>query len=96
MTVIEATLTRPGTISAAGITLTHRTPVLQLARALIADKPLPLTAEDDAMTVFCDGKPIMRASITACAALTVTESAKEGPKFSRWVPFTGIEAPDGL
>jgi hypothetical protein len=88
--MIIATLTRPGSISASGITLTHRTPVLQLARALIDGLPLPLTAEQDAMTVMCDGKPVMYASITGCASLTVAENANTGPRFAKWSPFTGV------
>jgi hypothetical protein len=88
--MITATLTRPGKISALGITLTHRTPVLQLCRALIADKILPLTAEDDALTVLCDGKPVMYASITAGAGMTVSENANFGPRFAKWSPFTGV------
>jgi hypothetical protein len=88
--MIFATLTRPGKISAMGITLTHRTPVLQLARALIAGLPLPLTAEQDALTVLCDGKPVMYASITAAAGMTVSENANSGPRFAKWSPFTGV------
>ena len=33
--MLTATLTRPTTITAADITITHRTPVLQLCRALV-------------------------------------------------------------
>jgi hypothetical protein len=34
--MLTATMTRPTTITAAGITLPHRTPVLQLCRDLVA------------------------------------------------------------
>lgn len=96
--MIIATIAAPGTITAEGITLTHKTPVLALCRALIADKPLPLTAEDDALTVMREGKPAMFASITAAAGLTVSENANSGPRFARWSPFPERQesAPDGL
>lgn len=85
--MIEATLNRPE-ISAAGITVTHRTPTLALCRALVDaghhDQPMTVT---DAAT----GKPVLNVpSIHAAAGLTVMENAKFGPRFAKWVPFSGI------
>jgi hypothetical protein len=40
--------------------------------------------------VLCDGKPVMYASVTGCASLTVAESANSGPRFAKWSPFTGV------
>jgi hypothetical protein len=82
--MIEATLARPE-ISAAGITITHRTPTLALCRALVdaghPDQPMTVT---DAAT----GKPVLNVpSIHAAAGLTVVESASAGPKFAKFTPF---------
>jgi len=92
--MIDATLTRPGAISAEGITLTHRTPVLQLCRALIA-----AGHPDGPMTVTCGGIPTMTVrSIAEAATRTVIENDKLGPVFAKWSPFPGRQAssPDGL
>ena len=55
--MLTATLTRPGTITAFGITLTSRTPTLALCHALIeaghADQPM--TVNDGAT-----GRPVTR------------------------------------
>ena len=80
--MIEATLTRPGTITAADIT--HRTPVLQLCRDLLeaghADQPM--TVND------ATGRPVMNVrSIAEAAGMTVDES--EGCRFGRWKPHPG-------
>jgi hypothetical protein len=84
--MIEATLTRPDTISAEGITLTHRTPTLALCRALIA-----AGHPDGPLTVTCGGIPTMTVrSIAEAATRTVIENAKIGPAFAKWSPFTGV------
>jgi hypothetical protein len=83
-----------GTITAEGITLTHKTPALALCRALIA-AGLP----DQPMTVCRDGTPSMLiASIVGAATLTVIENEKVGPRFGKWKAFAGFngDAPDGL
>jgi hypothetical protein len=84
--MIEATLTRPGKITAEGITLTSREPTLALCRALIeaghADQPMTVV---DAAT----GRPTMHvASIAEAAELTVKETDR-GPRFAKWAPFPG-------
>jgi hypothetical protein len=84
--MITAILTRPGSISAEGITLTHRTPTLALCRALIA-----AGHPDGPLTVTCGGIPTMVVrSIAEAATRTVIENAKTGPVFAKWSPFTGI------
>jgi hypothetical protein len=90
--MLIATLTRPGTISAADITLTSREPTLALCRALIdaghADQPM--TVVDSAT-----GRPVMHvASIAAAALLTVDESG--GCRFRRWRPFRGGKGAPGV
>jgi hypothetical protein len=84
--VLTATLTRPGTITAADITLASREPTLALCRALVnaghADQPM--TVVDSAT-----GRPVMHvASIAEAAELTVKETDR-GPRFAKWAPFPG-------
>ena len=76
--MLTATLTRPGTITAADITLTSREPTLALCRALIdtghADQPM--TVVDSAT-----GRPVMQvASIAKAAMLTVDTSTHSPPQ----------------
>src|SRR4051812_5446686 len=90
--MLMATLTRPGTITAADITLTSREPTLALCRALIAaghaDQPMVVV---DAAT----GRPVMQvASITQAALLTVDESG--GCRFRSWRPFAGVRGAPGV
>jgi hypothetical protein len=63
--MLTATLTRPGTITAADITLTSREPTLALCRALIAagHTDQPMTVVDGAT-----GRPVMRVASIAAAA----------------------------
>jgi hypothetical protein len=89
--MLTAILTRPGTITAADITLTSREPTLALCRALIdaghADQPM--TVIDSAT-----GRPVMHvASVAKAALLTVDESA--GCRFRRWRPFAGVRGAPG-
>ena len=91
-TMLTATLTRPGTITAAGITLASREPTLALCRALFnaghADQPMTVV---DAVT----GRPVMQvASIAAAALLTVDEG--HGCRFARWRPFPGKRGAPGV
>lgn len=85
--MISAILTRPSSISAEGIALTHRTPTLALCRALIAaghpDGPMTVTDSLGAAVLTV-------ASIAAAADVTVMENAKFGPRFAKFSPFTGI------
>jgi hypothetical protein len=92
--MLTATLTRPGTITAADITLTsrEREPTLALCRALIdaghADQPMGVV---DGAT----GRPVMQvASIAQAALLTVDESA--GCRFRSWRPFAGVRGAPGV
>jgi hypothetical protein len=90
--MIEATLTRPGKITAEGITLTSREPTLALCRALIeaghADQPMTVV---DAAT----GRPTMHvASIAKAALLTVDEG--NGCRFVRWRPSPGARGAPGV
>jgi len=90
--MLTATLTRPGAIAAADITLTSREPTLALCRALIdpghADQPM--TVVDSAT-----GKPVMQvASIAKAALLTVDEGS--GCRFRRWRPFAGVRGAPGM
>jgi hypothetical protein len=90
--MLTATLTRPGTITAFGITLTSRTPTLALCRALVeagyADQPM--TVNDGAT-----GKPVIHvASIAQAALLTVDEG--NGCRFRRWRPFRGGRGAPGV
>ena len=83
--MLTAALTRPGKITAEGITLTSREPTLTLCRALIdaghADQPM--TVVDSAT-----GRPVMQvASIAQAALLTVDEG--NGCRFRRWRPPSG-------
>ena len=74
------------TIAAAEITLTHRTPVLQLCRALVeAGQPdQPMTVVDAAT-----GQAVMHvASIAQAAETTVRE--EPGIRFGKWQPFGGL------
>jgi hypothetical protein len=85
-------LTRPGTITAADITLTSREPTLALCRALIdaghADQPMTVI---DAAT----GRPVMHvASIAKAALLTVDEG--NGCRLRRWRPFLGERGAPGV
>jgi hypothetical protein len=78
--MIMATLTRPATIIATDITLTHRTPVLHFCRALVeaghADHPM--TVVDTAT-----GRPVMQVrSITAVAGVSVGEEPTT--RFIKW------------
>jgi hypothetical protein len=85
MAMLTATLTRPGTIAAAGITLTHRLPTLALCRALVAagHPDQPMTVVDGAT-----GRPVIHvASIAQAAQVTVMEKASGGPRFAKWEPF---------
>jgi hypothetical protein len=90
--MLTATLTRPGTITAADITLTSREPTLALCRALIdagqADQPM--TVVDSAT-----GRPTMQvASIAKAALLTVDEG--NGCRFRRWRPPPGGQGGPGV
>ena len=90
--MLTATLTRPGTITAADITLTSREPTLALCRALIdaghADGPM--TVADSAT-----GRPVMQvASIAKAAMLTVDEG--HGCRFARWRPSPGRRGAPGM
>src|SRR5690349_14741057 len=90
--MLTATLTRPGTIAAADITLTSREPTLALCRALIeaghADQPMTVI---DAAT----GRPVIHvASIAKAALLTVDEG--NGCRFRRWRPFAGVRGASGV
>jgi hypothetical protein len=81
--MLTAILTRPTTIHAAGIMLTHRTPVLQLCRALVeagqGDGPMTVV---DAAT----GREVMQvASIAAAAGVSVHEEPTT--RFAKWQPF---------
>src|SRR3954452_9238469 len=90
--MIHATLTRPGAISAEGITLTSREPTLALCRALIDDGHA-----DQSMTVVdaATGRPVMQvASIAQAALLTVDESG--GCRFRSWRPFAGVRGAPGV
>jgi hypothetical protein len=81
--MITATLIQSTTITAAEITLTHRTPILQLCRALVAagHGDQPMTVVDGAT-----GRPVMHIpSIAASAGRTVDES--RGCRFAKWQPF---------
>jgi hypothetical protein len=91
-TMLTATLTRPGTITAADITLASREPTLALCRALIAagHTDQPMTVVDGAT-----GRPVMRvASIAAAAMLTVDEG--HGCRFARWRPSPGKRGTPGM
>jgi hypothetical protein len=82
--LLTATLTRPGRITVAGITLTSREPTLALCRALVAagHADQPMTVVDSAT-----GRPTMHvASIAKAALLTVDEA---GCRFRRWRPPSG-------
>jgi hypothetical protein len=90
--MLTATLTRPGKITATGITLTNREPTLALCRALVdaghADQPM--TVVDGAT-----GRPTMHvASITKAALLTVDEG--NGCRFVRWRPSSGKRGAPGV
>jgi hypothetical protein len=78
-----AMLMRPATITVTDITLTHRTPVLYLCRALVAvghaDHPMTVV---DAAT----GNAVMHvASIAAAAGVSVHEEPTT--RFAKWQPF---------
>jgi hypothetical protein len=90
--MLTATLIRSNTITAADITLTHRTPTLALCRVLVdaghADQPMAVV---DGAT----GRPVLRvASIAAAALLTVDESA--GCRFHPWKPLPGVRVEPGV
>ena len=90
--MLTATLTRPGTITAADITLTSREPTLALCRALLAagHADQPMTVVDGAT-----GRPTMHvASIAKAALLTVDEG--NGCRFRRWRPFAGVRGAPGM
>jgi hypothetical protein len=90
--MLTATLSRPGGITAAGISLTSREPVLALCRALIA-----AGHADGAMTVIdgATGRPTMHVrSIAAAALLTVDEG--NGCRFTRWRPPPGARGAPGV
>ena len=90
--MLTATLTRPGTIAAADITLTSREPTLTLCRALIdAGRPdQPMTVVDSAT-----GRPVIHvASIAKAALLTVDEG--NGCRFRRWRPFRAGRGAPGV
>jgi hypothetical protein len=86
--MIEATRTAPGVVEAAGLTVKHRTPTLALCRALLA------AGHDDGPLVVHDvaGRVVMTIrSIAEAAEMTVMENANAGPRFAKFVPFTGID-----
>jgi hypothetical protein len=90
--LLTAILTRPGTITAADITLTSREPTLALCRALIdaGHVDQPLTVVDGAT-----GRPTIHvASIAKAALLTVDEG--NGCRFRRWRPFAGVRGAPGV
>ena len=85
--MLTATLTRPGKITATGITLTSREPTLALCRALIdaghADQPM--TVVDSAT-----GTPVMQvASIAKAALLTVDVATGAGSAAGGRLPVCG-------
>lgn len=85
--MIEATKTGPGVVEAAGLTVKHRTPTLALCRALLA------AGHDDGPMVVRDtaGQALMTVrSIAEAADMSVMENANNGPRFTKFVPFTGI------
>jgi hypothetical protein len=80
--MLTATLIRPTTITAAEITLTHRTPILQMCRALVAagHGDQPMTVLDAA------GRVEMHIpSIAQSAGRTVLEEPTT--RFGKWQPF---------
>jgi hypothetical protein len=90
--LLTATLTRPGRITVAGITLTSREPTLALCRALVAagHADQPMTVVDSAT-----GRPTMHvASIAKAALLTVDEG--HGCRFVRWRPSPGKRGAPGM
>jgi hypothetical protein len=90
--MLTATLNRPGTITAADVTLTSREPTLALCRALIdaGHTEQPMTVVDSAT-----GRPVMQvASIAQAALLTVDEG--NGCRFRRWRPFPGGRGAPGV
>ena len=85
--VLTATLTRPGAITAADITLTHREPTLALRRARVdAGHPdQPMTVVDSAT-----GWPTMHVrSIARAALLTVDEGHDAGSPAGGRFPARG-------
>jgi hypothetical protein len=90
--MLTATLTRPGKITAAGITLTSREPTLAMCRALVeaGHTDGPMTVIDSAT-----GRPTMHVrSIAKAALLTVDEG--NGCRFARWRPFPGRRGAPGM
>jgi hypothetical protein len=86
LTVLTATLTRPGGITCGDITLTSREPVLQMCRALVAAGYAdgPMTVVDGAT-----GRPTMTVQSIAKAATFTVKETNTGPRFVPWVPFPG-------
>lgn len=85
--MIEATKTGPGVVQADGYEARNRAPVLALCRMLVAagHPDTPLVVRD------MNGRPLMTVrSIAEAAGLTVLENANNGPRFTKFVPFTGI------
>ncbi|MCK8784170.1 hypothetical protein M0638_07245 [Roseomonas sp. NAR14] len=61
-----------------------RTPILALARVLVAagfDPGRPVEVSG------ADGRPGLRGRLGAMARLTVTEGDREGPRFALWQPM---------
>jgi hypothetical protein len=92
--MLTATLTRPNTITAPDITVTHRMPVLQLCRDLVetghGDQPMTVV---EAAT----GRAVMQiASIAAAAKVAVMENDNAGLRFRRWMPFPGAGGEAGV
>ena len=64
-----------------------RTSVLDLCRQLVARG-----IRDQPATVYRDSKPaLLIKSIYKAAKVTVLESERDGPKFTKWQPFVGAQ-----
>ena len=89
--MIHATLTRPGTITAAGITLTSREPTLALCRALVdaghADQPM--TVVDGAT-----GRPTMH--VRSIEGGVADGGRGQRCRFVRWRPSPGKRGAPGV
>lgn len=89
--MIEAIKTGPGTVSAEGITVSHRAPTMELCRALVR-----AGHEDGPMVVrYPDGRVLITVpSIVEAAKWTIEENSSHGPTFVKWKPFDRPEIHD--
>jgi hypothetical protein len=87
--MIEATKT--GVVVAEGIEVRHKAPALAMCRAL-----LKAGMTDQPMTVVdANGRALLTVqSIADAAEMTVMENPSAGPRFVKWVPFSGIAGGD--